>query len=397
MQAQTLGHGAQEQAVPLLVRRYRLSPSFDVVRQKDLRTDDFQRLSSIRFGSEFASFILPNEPGLSAKAVSADMGTLLASLRSPSELPPAARVEFEKDHASLQRLVMDSVLEVESEGRFLSGVEAAVVLGVKIPNSRLHSRQSRLSIEALRYGQALHLTDGPVLAARLYLYNSMPVSPRWTRLLGSETDVRKYIGLDRSSSTRRLLDRSWKAGVAPGAPGWVIWRLRPSPPEGCRFKLYISPRCEHLGLALRASVPILTEMEIPAFKVGRDAHGVLRPDKFVVYAPTRSLLQQAQTALSTALRGLEAQGVPFTAPVDPDGLISWGIDPPQSESLSRTHTTSWRRWLTERLAVAILAAKRSSPSPGCPEPWRFALARLGLDGVDVENWLPTGAVWAPTR
>jgi hypothetical protein len=335
---------------------------------------------------------LPKEPGLSAKAVSADMGTLLASLRSPSELPAVARAEFEKDEASLQRLVMDSVLEVESEGRFLSGAEAASVLGLKMPSLRPQGRLSRLSIDALRYGQALQLTDGPSLAARLYLYNSMPASPRWARLLGSENDLRRYIGLDPSSSTRRLLDRNWKAGIAPGAPGWLIWRLRPGPPEGCRFKLYISPRCEHLGLALRASVPILTEMEIPAFKVGRYAHGVLRPDKFVVYAPTHSVLQQAQTALSSALRGLDPQGVPFTTPVDPAGLISWGMDPPESESLSREHGTSWRRWLTERLAVAILVAKRSSRSH--PEPWRFALARLRLDGIDVENWLPTSAVWA---
>ena len=379
----------------LIDRAYRFSPSYDVVELDDLGPDDLDRLRSLRFGSELDRVLMPRERGLSVKVITRDTAVLLELLRWPSRLPPAARAEFGVDQASLQRLVLDGVLEVEAGDRFVSGPGAAAAMGVTMPRPRPKARPAVLSVEALRFGQTLECRDGPTLAARLYGYNATPVSPRWRRLLASEADVRKYIGLQPSSSTRRLLDGDWTAGVVPEAPGWLIWRLRPSPPAGSPFKLYVSPRCEHLGLALRAVVPILTEMEIPAFKVGRDLPGVLRPDKFVIYAPSLDVLERLRTALVPVLDGLDAQGVPFTAPVDQAGLLSWGVDPPESESVSWSQKTSWRRWLTERLAVALLVARGAGRSTGDPEPWRFALARVDLDGVDTRTWLPTGAAWVP--
>ena len=51
---------------------------------------------------------------------------------------------------------------------------------------------------------------------------------------------------------------------------------------------------------------------------------------------------------------------------------------------------SWRLWLTNRLAVALLAARRDG---GPLEPWQYALARLEIDGIDPSTWAPSADLW----
>jgi hypothetical protein len=75
-------------------------------------------------------------------------------------------------------------------------------------------------------------------------------------------------------------------------------------------------------------------------------------------------------------------------------LLSWGIDPPrQKGALSWQERESWRLWITNRLATAILAAKKTQ-SDGL-EPWRFALERLRLENVDTETWTPLASFGRP--
>jgi hypothetical protein len=42
-----------------------------------------------------------------------------------------------------------------------------------------------------------------------------------------------------------------------------------------------------------------------------------------------------------------------------------------------------------RLARDLLAARQAA----APEPWRFALDRLRLEGVDTETWTPGALLW----
>lgn len=382
---------------PLVVRRFRLNPSYDVRRMSDLDPEEGLRLGGIRFGASYDWVVLPRDTGLSVKVVPSHTAVMLRGLRAGRLLPKTAQMEFRQHPGTLSKFVLDGVLEVEAGGMFVSGAAAIDAMGIKLHQFRPRSRTNLLSLEALRYGQALHCSDGPTLAHRLYGFNRAPVSPRWTQRLGSYADIESHVGLDGTGVSRRATQSGWRAGVAPDAPSWLVWRLRPGPKGGSRFKVYVSPQLEHLGVAIRAALPILTELEVPAFKVGRDLPGVLRPDKFVIYAGSRRQVRAICSALAPALAGLGAQGVPFTAAIDQAGLLSWGIDPPESESLVHGQRTSWRRWLTERLAVALLVAQRQgSPTP-VAEPWRFALARIALDGVDARTWLPTEASWVPSQ
>jgi hypothetical protein len=128
-----------------------------------------------------------------------------------------------------------------------------------------------------------------------------------------------------------------------------------------------------------------------AFKVGADAAGLLRPDKMVAYFDNFEALAAVADSLADALAGVSAHGVPFSAEITSDGLLSWGVDPPREERPPGwSGGQSWRLWVTNRLAGALLAAR----GQGVEEPWRFALERLRVEGVDVERWVPASSLWS---
>jgi hypothetical protein len=118
--------------------------------------------------------------------------------------------------------------------------------------------------------------------------------------------------------------------------------------------------------------------------------GLLRPDKIVAYFPDFERLAKAAEAVSARLGGVPAQGVPFTSEIGGDGLLSWGMDPPASELAAWGGRESWRLWLTHRLARALLAARSAEGL----EPWRFALERVRLEGIDTASWTPAASLWS---
>jgi hypothetical protein len=85
--------------------------------------------------------------------------------------------------------------------------------------------------------------------------------------------------------------------------------------------------------------------------------------------------------------------VPFTAEIAGGGLLSWGVDPPPAVGLGPAAgegRMSWRLWLTHRLARALIAAVAAAEAM---EPWRFAIERLRLEGIDTDSWTPGGGLW----
>jgi hypothetical protein len=133
---------------------------------------------------------------------------------------------------------------------------------------------------------------------------------------------------------------------------------------------------------------VFASTRVTCFKVGLDVYGLLRPDKMVAYFDTIEQLQVTTELLTSKLAGCPAHGVPFTAEITGDGLLSWGIDPPHDlQALSWLERESWRLWLTNRLATALLAAKSAQSTTIAP--WEFALGRIALEGVDIATWTPT--------
>ncbi len=256
-----------------------------------------------------------------------------------------------------------------------------------------------LSRAALRYAQALAVDDPLRLSWRIYGFNRRPLTPDWRRRLPSAEAVETLLGIARGGRNRRVLDRSWQ----PGQHGehWLTWHARSTRPEspaalassGAIYKLYVSPAPESLEEGFGEILAALSASRAQQFKVGADAAGLLRPDKIVAYFPDFDRLSEAAGRLGDRLAGLPPQGVPFTAEIAGDGLLSWGVDPPVAErSPLLGGWESWRLWLTNRLAVALVSA-RSAPEVTAAEPWRFALDRMRLEGVDTETWTPGALLW----
>jgi hypothetical protein len=179
-------------------------------------------------------------------------------------------------------------------------------------------------------------------------------------------------------------------------PGWHSWQSLShewkNDDDRPTYKLYVSPHPKALVEILPRVARCFSSTNVSAFKLGIDGFGVLRPDKLVAYFSEYRALEQTARSLEEVLSGCPAQGVPFTAALTEDGLISWGIDPPRSEQIPGwREVESWRVWIANLLARAILRAK--SLGDRAMAPWQYALLRLQLEGVQIQTWLPAVSMW----
>lgn len=253
---------------------------------------------------------------------------------------------------------------------------------------------ARLSSEALLYAQTLSGLDAPTLSARLYRYNSLPASPTWRRRYPSPEAIMAELGVQLGGTTARRLDGRWRP-VSPRlrTDHWLSWRGRgaEAPRDAPIYKLYVSPRPDALRRAWLAVVDVLDEEQALAFKVGGDVYTLLRPDKLIAYFGHHEALLRTGQRLRLALRGVAPQGVPFTAQLDDDGLLSWAIDPPEVDS-RRGPSMSWRRWITARLAAALIAARADART--ADDVCRLAIERVRREGVDTTTWTVARDFWS---
>lgn len=389
----------------------RASARFDLVLFDRLPAEQRQALAELAADPGFYGVLRPRDgdekTGPSFKAVDRDTALLFLTLRAPGPLPAYVRAQLgAAAPRTVARLIADGILEIESDGAFLSGAAGLARLEggeESEPRTPGEGRIAALSAAALRYGQSLGLDDPILLAWRLYSYNRQPLTPRWKRLLPTAEAVRKHLGIDRGGAHRKLLDGAW---TPLDMQGWIGWQSRPRAGEeggwrsgGPTWKLYVSPRPEALAESFGAVLEALTAARASQFKIGADAGGLLRPDKIVAYFPSYERLAAAAGAVLEHLDGAPAQGVPFSAEIGGGGLLSWGVDPPDEERSvpGSGGRESWRLWVAQRLAWALLAARRErkEKGPGAEDvqPWRFALDRVRLEGVDTATWAPGAALW----
>ncbi|MFD8480283.1 hypothetical protein [Kitasatospora sp. NPDC059673] len=325
---------------------------------------------------QVAGLLVPQRPGRTVRAVSAEAFALLSRL-------PGPRIDEVPD-AQLACLVLDGVLELTGGGTRLSGPRAMAVLGVPEPVGTPVTRLDRISRAAVRHTAGLGL-DGPGdLARRLYGYHRHPASPGWTARLATSRAVRQWLARGRPPHPR-----DWReVAPRPDNDRWRIYRHRRAAPGSLRHKLYISPEPSALPEVLPRVVRILGELAAPCFKVADDVYGVLRPDKLIAYLPSRARLDELAGVLAAELAGVPVQGVPFTATLTADGLLSWAVDPPPRGAPAGAE--SWRGWVAGRLGHALAAAGRAAADTAEPtEPaWSYALRRVRLEDVDTDTWTP---------
>jgi hypothetical protein len=399
---------------PLLAGSFRANAAYELVLFDRLAPEERETLDGLRSDPGFYGVLRPR-PGAAAlgtKSVDRETALLVLTLATAAPLPGYVGELFGADTGrAVARLVADGILEVDAGSGFVSGVGALELLATGAAG-RTGGRIAALSREALRFVQALPIDEPLALAARLYGYNRLPLTPRWRRLLPDGTAHARYLGIATGGPAAPPLGRDWTA--LPPTPTWLSWRRRshrrPAAPGGPTYKLYISPTPESLsGEGFATLVAALTAAQAMQFKVGADASGLLRPDKIVCYFPDFSTLGEAAALLRERLDGVPAHGVPFTAEIGADGLLSWGVDPLPADGLPWTGAESWRLWIAQRLARALVSARAAAtaataatadnagaggPAPSATaEPWRFAVERLRLEGIDTDTWTPGARIF----
>jgi hypothetical protein len=377
-------------------RRFRAGAAFALHRLDELPADQRAPFEELQRDADFYGLFVPRDGG-TMKAAPRATAQLFLALSAPSCLDPGllADDEYRED---IVDLVLDGMLEIERDGAFVSGAGAFTLFFPETAAAGNGGRIAALSREAVQHGQALETADLSAITGALYSYNRIPLTRAWTTRFPDRDSVLGHLGA-RDAALRSILERHWVLVPESSAHGWISW-ARPSPqplspPAGkgaMGWKLYLSPRPEHIRDAFHALVRVLAGIPGAQMKIGPDAVGILRPDKLIAYFASKSDLETAAAALAEQLRGCPAHGVPFTAGVDHDGLLSWGVDPPDSErALSWLDRESWRLWIARSLASALVLAKRE-PSPDLP-PWRFAVERVRRRGVDVDTWTPHDSLW----
>lgn len=338
--------------------------------------------------------LLPRRAGFETRAVSPEAAALFTALCTAAPLPASIRSLLgEQCFDIITGLVLDQILEVQADGAFISGPAARALFARGSSGEAESGVIGRLSLAALQYAASFRGETSIVLAGRLYRYNAQPASPSWRQRFCSDGAVERFLGLEPGGRSRRILDRAWRpAGSAASADHWIgWWRAGAVAAERPAYKLYISPRCEALPEAFPAAVETLTASRAVGFKAGKGVYGLLRPDKLVAYFASFAELEGAAAALRSILGGVAPQGVPFTSRIDEQGLLSWGRDPPAHARLPVPRDASWRQWITNRLAAALVQAEASGLEQ--EEAYRFALDRVGLDGVNVSTWTVDSSRW----
>jgi hypothetical protein len=377
---------------------FRANPRYELVLLDRLAPTDREQLAAADTDSDLYGVLRPRSGSrLETRSASSETALLFLTLSAPGPLPEYVVARLGGDvERTIGRLVLDGVLEIEREGEYVCGAEAGELVATARSDGG-RGRIGELSVAALRYGQELAGLHESLLALRLYFYGRRPVSAALRHGLGDEAAVAAYLGLGPGGSAHEDLMAFWRQ-VPPIRESnyWRHWQPRTAPragtaTAGASYKLYVSPTMEALEKALATVASSLaTARGVSAFKVGLDAHGICRPDKLVVYFDRLDDLQAGAALLRERLDGCPAHGVPFTAAVTHDGLLSWGADPPPRSS-ANGGGTSWRMWVTERLAEYLKVGRDAGSTE--LEPWQFALERLRLSGIDTDSWIPASGMW----
>jgi hypothetical protein len=317
-------------------------------------------------------------------AIDRDTALLFLTLQEPGPAPDFVfAANAGEGERALRRLLLDRVLEVEEMGNYVSGPEACALIGVDPAGRR--GRLAQLSVEAVCYAAALADADAMTLARKLYRYNTRPVTPMLRRRLPDRAAFVDFLGLGPDGTARRAIDRFCSSSDDDSA--WAVFMSRHArgrrPAQPC--KLYLGLALEELPDCLSPLVGALECSEATQFKIGVELAGLLRPDKLVIYFPSKEALLATAQALLPIVAGRTVHAVPFSAEIAAGGALSWGIAP---ETAWFGERASWRQWVCEKLAAALVTARYSNVDG--LEPWQFALERLRLEGVDTETFMPTG-------
>ena len=286
----------------------------------------------------------------------------------------------------LARLVLDRVLEVERTDDFVSGPEALLAHGVD-------ARRASDAGEPVRRGGSLWRGAScgrcTTLSHKLYGYNTRARRrPALRRKLPDRDSCFDFLGLDRRRRGTRAPSPVLAVRTDATGGGYSRGNGRRGSWRATAMQALRRPALEELPACLPALAAALGcsdgDRNSRSAPISTDC---CAPTRLVAYFPSQRGAAGSRPALAAdRRRPRRARGALPGRDRRRRRAVLGRRPAKRPGSASRV---SWRQWICERLAAALVMA-RAAATADCREPWRFALDRLGLEGVDTDTFMPTG-------
>jgi hypothetical protein len=377
----------------LFAETFRTGKQYILVEANQIYQSGQNALVDILEDEDIFGIFVPTNPNSNSahKIAYKEIALLFYFLQTAGRLPLFIQRNYDDEiNRILAKLVLDGILEIEWQGEFVSGVLAQEALYEQV--SKINTEYSHIiniSTKAINYGLNLQDIDTRSLATKVYCYNTLPVNETAFINLKDSLTIEKFLGIDNNFQRKRL--KGWTKQVPSDKFSWLSWFINGSESkanyvENSTYKIYISPTIESMPLAFLSFLEVLPQTKAFSFKVGAERQGLLRPDKWIVYFQNQKDLMDAAQLFKPAFANFPVQGVPFTAPLDTKGILSWGIDPPRKEVLENIEGGSWRANVSDKIAIAIGQAKEAKMENA--EAFNFVMNKLFLDNIDSSTWTP---------
>ncbi|TLV01485.1 hypothetical protein [Dyadobacter luticola] len=376
----------------LLHATFRSNPAFELIEQGNLNPQALHALADLTQDPEFFGVFRRKNPeaGESARLAYKEVALLFYFLQKAGELPHYFKSVYDDEvNRTMAKMVLEGIFEIQVGQDFHSGFAAQhfIYESQERGEDRPHPL-FEMSSRAIRYAVYLNETDTTSLAAKLYAYNTVPLFIAPDNVLATFEEVEAFLGINKNNLLDRLLLKHWNKQEPNEKFSWISWSRRQQVRHDARlsqtYKMYISPVLEELPQVFEKAVNVLTASEAFSFKIGINREGLLRPDKFVAYFTNFPQLKTAADQLTPILKNHQAQGVPFTAPLDESGILSWGVDHASETILKDIEGGSWRGAVTQKLAASIALSK--TEKLGQSESVDFVLKKMMLEGIDTTSW-----------
>src|SRR5262245_6861976 len=173
--------------------RLRSNPRFRLVSFDRLTSAERRVYKLLCDEPEFYGLLKPpTSSSLPARSLSRDAALLFLTLREPASAPHLLASMFgAKVEDRVRQLVLDGIFEVEQDGQFISGPSALSL--VSNYTGEFPGRIAQLSRDAINYVTACKGVNVPTTAARLYMFNRAPSTPRLQRQFAYHEQLLAYL------------------------------------------------------------------------------------------------------------------------------------------------------------------------------------------------------------
>lgn len=336
----------------------------------------------------FGIFKLQNHKvSTTSKIAYKDVALLFYHLNTPSPLPAFIKNSYDDEtNAMIAKLVSDEILSIKTEEGFVSGADAGKCLFKTETDATANTKNflSQLSEKAIAFALKYKNVDQSFIATSLYTFNTLPI-------LNAEriNDVERFLGIGLNTPLEKELLKEWIKHPPTKSYNWIMWSRRQETATthvSVTYKLYVSPALFCFKEVFAKTVSLLSASNAFGFKTGADHNGLARPDKFIIYFSSYNDMLITAKKLKKMLTGYAVHGVPFTAQLDDNGLISWGIDPPSDEVIQQLEGGSWRAGVAEKISAAITHAAANNISED--KIINHIQQKMLTERIDPSTWTP---------